>query len=430
MIRIGYQGGPLRELKTWGSLVSQRIRESGWVVHSGLFLLILWGFAQLLIGKRAKGTKTLCQVHRTTRLRWMQQLVEPRIIANLDAIHRESRLTSAPDVTQFFGKRLMVLKAPTSAGEKGVLFVMFTETFHLLHSCMNLEHLLKDYTVVFEPSWSGYCSPDLLDFAGESEEIFVLAAEEGDFAFLKRLKSNLIPVELGPCDWVDPNAAEPYLSNPKEFDIVMNSNWASLKRHYVLFRMLKNATRRYRVALIGVKWGGKTRTDIDRLADFYGIADRLTILERIPYEKVMDVTCRSKVSVLLSLKEGSNRAIAESIFCNVPVVVLSNHVGGIRKNVVAQTGLLTDERNLESAIIQLFQSNINPRDWGMSHISCFKSSAKLNAILREHALSKGRPWTRDIAGRSSSPESTYIQASDAKRLQSRNDGLRNYLRNG
>jgi glycosyltransferase involved in cell wall biosynthesis len=360
----------------------------------------------------------------------MRQLVEPHIVANLDAIYREPRPSTGPEVSSWFGKRLMELKAPGPGGEKGVLFVMFTETFQLLHSHMNLKMLLEDYTLVFEPSWSGYCGPDLLDFTRESDEIFVLAAEEGDFAFLQCLRSNLIPVELGPCDWVDPQAAAPYLASSKEFDIVMNSNWAALKRHYVLFRMLANAERRYKVALIGVKWGGKTRADIERLANFYGVADQLTILERIPYEKVMDVTCRSKVAVLLSLKEGSNRAIAESIFCDVPVVVLSSHIGGIRKNVVPETGLLADERNLESAIIQLHRSSIKPREWGMEHISCFKSSIKLNEILRDHTLSKGRPWTQDIAGRSSSPESTYIDAGDAKRLRPWNDKLRNYLKIG
>ncbi len=417
------------DLRTWFSLAVQRTRENKWVVHSGLFLLVLWGFAQALVGRRARAIRVHCQVHRTSRLLWMRRLVETHIIANRDAIYQEPRPSSGTDLTPFFGKRILVLKAPAPGGEKGVLFVMFSETFHLLHSRTNLERLLQDYTLVLEPSWSGYCGPDLLDFTREADEIFVLAAEEVDFVFLQRLGSNLIPINMGPCDWVDPRVAAPYLANPKEFDIVMNSNWSSLKRHFVLFRTMASATQRFKVVLIGARWGGKTRADIDRLAEFYGVADQLTIQERIPYEKVMDLICRSKVSVLLSLKEGCNRAISESIFCNVPVVVLSNHVGGTKKNVVPQTGLLVDERNLESAITQLLSGNINPRGWGMEHISCFKSSARLNEILREHALSKGRPWTQDIAGRSNSPESTYISAVDAERLSPWNYGLRKYLKN-
>ena len=416
------------DLKTWCSLASQRIRESEWVVHSGLFLFILWGFVQAFIGKRAEEVKIFSQVHRTTRLRWMRRLVEGHIIANCDAVYQEPRPSSGSDVTCFFGNRLLVLKAPVPGGEKGVLLVMFGEMFRLLHSRMNLQFLLEDYTLVLEPSWSGYCEPDLLEFAREADEIFVLAAEEGDFAFLQRLSSNLVPVALGSCDWVDPRVAAPYLANPKEFDIVMSANWAPWKRHYALFRMLASATQCYKVALIGVNWGGKTRADIERLAEFYGVADQLMILEGIPYEKLIDMTCRSKVSILLSLKEGSNRAIADSIFCNVPVVVLSNHVGGIKKNVVPQTGLLTDERHLESAINELLHSSLNPREWGMEQISCFKSSDKLTAILRDHALRKGRPWTQDIAVRSNSPEPIYIYADDAERLRPCNEGLKNYLR--
>jgi glycosyltransferase involved in cell wall biosynthesis len=422
--------GRVSDFKTWCSLVSQRARENQWIVHSGLFLLILWGFGQLLGGKRAKCIKAFCQVHRTTRLRWMRQLVETHIIANLDAIYREPRPSLGLDLRSFFGNRFLVLKAPAPKGEKGVLLVMFSEMFRLLHSRINLEKLLADYTLVLEPSWSGYCGPDLLDLTREAEKIFVLAAEEGDFAFLRRLGSNLIPIDLGPCDWVDPRAMESYLANPKDFDIVMNSMWASFKRHHVLFRMLASAKKRYKVVLIGEPGLGKTQADIEQLADFYSVADQITILDRISYDEVMDVTCRSRVSVLLSLKEGSNRAVAESIFCNLPVVVLSNHVGGIKKNVVPQTGLLIDERNLEATIIQLLHSSINPREWGMEHISCFKSSAKLNAILRDHALSNGQPWTQDIAGRSNSPESTYIHPYDVERLRPWNAKLTNYLRNG
>jgi glycosyltransferase involved in cell wall biosynthesis len=191
--------------------------------------------------------------------------------------------------------------------------------------------------------------------------------------------------------------------------------------------MLKNATQRYKVALIGAKWSGKTRADIEQLANFFGIADQLTVIEDIPYERVMDITCRSRASILLSLKEGSNRAIAESIFCNVPVVVLANHVGGIRKNVVSETGLLAEEQHLESAIARLLQDDINPREWGLEHISCFKSSEKLNLIVKKHALGQGQPWTRDLAVRSNSPESKYVLTEDAERLSRWNEELTKYL---
>ena len=241
----------------------------------------------------------------------MKQLVENYIDLNHGAFQL-SESGSDVDIARFFGNRLLVLKVPTSQ-EKGVLFVMFSETIQQLPACMNMPALLKDYTLVFEPSWSGYCFWGLLQYNQFREDIFVLAAEDDDFRFLRSLKSNLIPVKLGPCDWVDPNVAVPYLHNSKMFDIVMNSNWAAWKRHYVLFKMLANAGRRFSVVLIGLKWGGRTKEDIVDLAKAYSIHDQITLMDQIPYDQVMRVTCQSKVSVLLSLKEGSNRAIAESM---------------------------------------------------------------------------------------------------------------------
>jgi hypothetical protein len=88
---------------------------------------------------------------------------------------------------------------------------------------------------------------------------------------------------------------------------------------------------------------------------------------------------------------------------------------------------LAKETALETAVETLLDSNLNPRQWGIEHISFIKSSEKLNAILRSHALQCGRPWTRDIAPRSNSPESKYASGSDAERLAPWNESLVNYL---
>jgi glycosyltransferase involved in cell wall biosynthesis len=191
--------------------------------------------------------------------------------------------------------------------------------------------------------------------------------------------------------------------------------------------MMRRAKRRYKVLLIGGNWGGKTASDVAALADYYDVKDQLTFVEHIPYERVMDLTCRAKVSLLLSLKEGSNRAIAESIFCNVPVIVLSTHVGGIVKNVQPETGLLVEEAGLEDSVEKLHDSKLNPREWGMTHISFTQSSKKLNDILQAHAVRTGRPWTVGIAARSNSPESKYANADDARRLGPWNRDLASYL---
>jgi hypothetical protein len=340
------------------------------------------------------------------------------------AVHTD---TVEEDIARLFGGRISVLKEPGPNGERGVLFVMFTEILAAVFSRMDIPRLTADYTIVSEPSWSGYCDDAILRWTQIEDHVFVLAAQKDDFTFLERLDSNLIPVALGPCDWVDPGIAEPFLANEKEFDIVMNSHWGESKRHHVLFRMLSQAKRRYKVLLIGARWAGRTSDDIRVLARYYGVEDQLTIIEHIAYANVMDLTCRARVSILLSLKEGSNRAIAESIFCNVPVIVLSNHVGGIVKNVRPETGLLVREDQLEDAVERLLHANLNPRRWGLENVSHTRSTEKLNAVLRADALQRGEPWTRDIVARSNSPESKYANVEDASRLAPWNDSLRNYM---
>jgi glycosyltransferase involved in cell wall biosynthesis len=413
--------------KTKLYLMQRRILENQFFVHAGLIPLGALGALCATIGLRRRAVSLLSQVHRTARVPLVRRMVEPYVFANRDVAYRAERVGQNQDVSRHFGKRISVLKEPGTDGERGVLFVMFSEMLSLVFATIDVRRLAKDFTIVAEPSWSGYCDEVFLRFTQLEEDVFVLAAQQDDYDFLQRLHSNLIPVDLGPCDWVDPRVAEPYVNNRKEFDIVMNSHWGSWKRHHVLFRMLRQAKRRYRVLLIGSSWTGTSVAEVLALADHFKVREQLTIVEDIPYEKVMDLTCRARVSVLLSLKEGSNRAIAESIFCNVPVIVLANHVGGIIKNVRPETGLLVKEEKLEGAIEELLDRDLRPREWGTENVSFLRSTEKLNAILRSHSLQRGRPWTRDIVARSNSPESTYAMPSDAKRLAPWNEGLSSYL---
>jgi len=355
----------------------------------------------------------------------MARHVEPYILANLRATYAVPVLSRAVNMPHWFGSRLNILKEPRGT-ERGVLLVMFSEMLPLLCATMDMPRLLRDYTLVIEPSYPGLCDEDLLRFTQFEHEIFVCAKWPDDFRFCEQLP-NIVPIDIGPCDWADPRLPEPYLGSSKQFDIVMNANWAGLKRHHALFRMLKRARRRYRVALIGGPLLGRTRHDLEALASYYGVLDQLTIFEHIPYLEVMKVTCQSRVAVLLSLKEGGNRGVSESMFCDVPVIMPANHVGGTVRNVVAETGLVVPERDLETAIERLLSASIHPREWALAHITCFESSRKLNAVLREHALQHNQPWTADIAPRASSPESRYVVASDAERLERCNDALGHYL---
>ena len=57
-----------------------------------------------------------------------------------------------------------------------------------------------------------------------------------------------------------------------------------------------------------------------------------------------------------------------------------------------------------------------PRRWAEEHISCFKSTERLNAILRDHAERAGREWTRDLVPLTWCPDPRHADAADADEL--------------
>lgn len=316
---------------------------------------------------------------------------------------------SLPETRGDFGSRVFLLKQKSDM-EKGVVLLKFNSTIRDFPLFVNMEKFSKDYFLVIEPSWTGLFIDEILQYTRFTFPIWVLSAYQKDYELLEAMQSNLIPVKLGPCDWVDPGATAHVLTEQKKYDIVFNSNWAPWKRHQILFSTLKALKKPLKVALIGVEWEGRTKKDVVTLARFYGIDHLLEVHERIPYPEVLKITAASKCAILLSLKEGSNRALAEAMMCNTPVILLRDHIGGIQKNVTRDTGVLTSERKLGEAIESMLDTykEYCPREWAINNASCFVSTKILNTAIKEYSIAHQQPWSTDIWVRANSPEPQYI----------------------
>ena len=415
------------------SLLKQRLKESFLLVEVYLLGLCILGFLEIMLKNREKHAfDTLCQVHRSSRIKWLRQFVEPTITRHMYLTHEvmaAGNPTKSP-VEPYFGNRILVLKPPKK-GEKGVLYIMFSELFKLIPAMFEMGKLLKSYSLVLEPSWSGYCDEDIMHFTKYKEEIFVLSPEKEDYNFLKRLHTNLIPLPIGSRDWVDPtlyDRSKGYLEK-KVYDIVMNSHWGWLKRHHVLFEALRKLDPKIRVVLIGFPWQGRNSEDVKELARYYHVDEQITIYDSIPYEDVIRITSQSKIGVLLSLKEGSNRAISECLFCNVPGIVLSENIGGVKGVIGPKTGMNVPSRNLVPSIEYMLEhlSSYEPRRWALENISCAVTTTRLNAFLRERAEVRGEPWTTDIVPKANAPESKYFHEGDEIKLKEYNFKLKEYL---
>lgn len=382
-----------------------------WTVAAGLY------GAYLLSGAdgRTRSFRYLLAAHRYAAGQRASQVYQRQIRRNLYRWLQAAQVSSVGGLTEgqirSFHRRTLVLKPPRfengQMAEKGVLF---TKTHWELARLCRMESLLEHYTLVIEPGWSGYADPHILYFCRFAEHpIVVCAPEITDYELLKHLDTNLIPVQFGASDWVNPRVFRPLEGVPKEFDGVMVAGWGVYKRHHALFRALR-AIREdtYRFALVGEEWKG-VRSEIEGLIDLYGVRRKVIIFQHLSPEGVNEVLNRSKVNLILTLREGANKSIFEGFFADVPGVVLRNNIGINKSYINQHTGMLIEERDLPQVLVW-FRDNyrqFHPREWAMQNIAPEVTTAKLNAVLRELAGKRGEPWTRDIVAKTNCPDPTY-----------------------
>ena len=164
-------------------LLFLRIREKIILIELALTLIYFLAVLQIWIGMKNKGLVLLCQVHRTTRRQSLRYRSEKYIKLHIELSYSAFPSKKASSEVQgLFGTWALVIKQRTPQ-EKGVLYVMFTKSIHHIRDGMDVQRLLQDYILIFEPSWSGYCDLALLYFTQFSDPIFVLSAEKGDYDF-------------------------------------------------------------------------------------------------------------------------------------------------------------------------------------------------------------------------------------------------------
>lgn len=295
--------------------------------------------------------------------------------------------------------------------EKGVLLVKFTTTFSLYLEQINCQLLLKHYRLVLEPSSSGYALPEILKWTQFDEPIIVEASEKRDREFLKNLDSNLIPVDFGSSDWVDYRIFKP-LNLSKEYDVIYVANYNWVKRPHVYFKAINEIIARgvaYRPLLVCGLWG-ENKSEILQLIKHYKIEDVLVVVEEASPAYLNELFNKSKVNILLTLKEGSNRTIFEGFFAGTPGIVLKENVGVNKNYINEQTGSLIRETELVDTLLYYKDhwQNHRPHQWAMSSISPDITTKKLNNLLYDLAVRNGEEWTQDIAVKVNSPEAVLM----------------------
>jgi glycosyltransferase involved in cell wall biosynthesis len=194
---------------------------------------------------------------------------------------------------------------------------------------------------------------------------------------------------------------------------------------------LRSRGHRLKVALVGYK-SDKSRHAIEDEARHFGILDQLRICERLSLDEVGALLARSKVHVLWSRKEGSNRAIVEALFADVPIIVRDGLSYGYHYPYVNEaTGCFAAEATLGDAILRVLESSeqYHPRDWAIANMTCQAATEVLDSRLQEYATALGEPWTRGLAVKTVHLDSQrYWDPEEVRRFEADYEYLRSQLR--
>ena len=348
--------------------------------------------------------------------------------------HHRVRMREPNDENALRQGDLILLKRYNPAtGEKGVIMLKYTQSLWRFPAMFDLPSLAARYVFVLEPSSWGYEDPGFFLYVGADMDVVVQSPWSRDYAFIEQLNSNLEPVRIGAGDWVNPQV---FCSNKRaherRFDLVAVSAWSALKRHEDLFRAVASldaAGRSLRIALIGypVDW---TQDKIRRLARKYGIEDRCTIYEAVPQSVVAEVVGDSRLYVLMSRREGANRALYEALWCDTPVAVFDAHRGVNTDIIHGEVGTLYNAAGLGAAIARVLDApgEYHARAWAERNTGYRNSTVALTALLRRRAAARGLPWTEDLAEKINAPDMLYANPRDVERFAGEYDSLVPFLR--
>ena len=328
---------------------------------------------------------------------------------------------------------LILLKSPDDrTGEKGVILLKYSESFRSFASLFEVERLVSKYMIVLEPSWWGYKDAAFYILAGSDSDVLVQSPSQPDHDFLSEHGFGLESVRIGAGDWGDPALFRPS-GAARRYDVVMVSSWNPFKRHRDLFAALKEAKSRFgrtiTAALIGYP-SGWTFENIRAELQRFGIADQCEIFDSISQSKVAEIVSQSRLYVLLSRREGANKAMYEALFCDTPVLVPRAHRGVNLEHLNLQTGATFAEGQLTQSLLEVLDRSeaFSPRTWALSHTGFENATRELNNALKRRAVKRGQRWEHPILAKKNQPNLLYAREQDRLTMEPQYDRLIEYLR--
>ena len=216
------------------------------------------------------------------------------------------------------------------------------------------------------------------------DPVFIETSEIKDRASLL-LFDKLIPVSIGASDWVDYNFFNKG-ETPKVYDSVYVANTTQVKRVHRYLEAINAITKmgvKYKGALVCGNWGGR-KEEVISIHKHYKLSGRCDLFFELNPVELRTVLWKSKVDILLSYKEGSNRSLFEALFCNIPVMVLEENIGVNKSYINEFTGKVINDDLLEIGLLKMCDGwrKYRPRNWAIKNITPEITTKKLCSIIR------------------------------------------------
>jgi len=313
----------------------------------------------------------------------------------------------------------LVLKAPGSHGEKGVLYSSFEYNWMRLLAHHDARAVLNEYYLVGATSGARNDYASMVGFAGlNADPIFVGVSNLADVQPLQVLRPVVEPLPILGSDWINPEHFKPKPHRSRTIDILMVAAWPRLKRHWLLFEALRHMPKHLRVVLVGRDGPGRHEREIREEARAFGVPQDLEFYTNLEIDEVYALQCDARISAVFTRREGSCVAVPESLFAGSPVAMMQDCYIGSKAYINQHTGVLVRRQGLAKQLQEFLEQSprYTPRQWAIENISCTKTSTRLNEMLKWWSLNSGRPWTTDIAPMCWRYVPSYVNASDKLRL--------------
>jgi len=402
------------------------------------FMLYIVGCFIKFILRLNYGFSLILKSRRIANINMVTNTID-KIISKNAGMNALEDLLPKTDNKTIFGliNRVLILKLPNlqsdTVVEKGVIIVKFTETFTVLYKDINVSELLKYFYLVLEPSWVGYSLPEILIWNKFSDKsVIILSPRRDDFELVSRLGTSIVPVSTGSADWVNPEKFYKKQSEEKAYDVIYLANFNPIKRVERFVRAIKNISSvvgGYKAVLV-LASHGVAKNELEKIIEDARNSTGLSVFSNLSQDEINTLFNKSKVNILISLREGQNKGLAEGMFAGTPSILLKECASGNYLHINESTGKIVEDKDLEEELMWFADNyqKYKPDVWANKNISPQVSTSRLQESIKEIEGQMGRQWSKDMFVKVNQPELSYLDNESDYLLSMRSEILNLFLK--